>query len=139
MGTLYKFLDNTTHYKTKSVHFLGLMNSATKLWLSLDCSAFCSFNHAGSRFACIDVCRSKPSNSCQDEALGILTSITVITLLQDIPKRFSVLMSMCIRSQPPPGRQYDPDDTRSPIWFMGRYSMVISGITIILMTYFVDL
>ena len=25
------FWDNTTHYKTKSVHFLGLMNSATKL------------------------------------------------------------------------------------------------------------
>ena len=24
-------LDNSTHYKTKSVHFLGLMNSATKL------------------------------------------------------------------------------------------------------------
>ena len=30
MDTLYTFLGNTTHYKTKSVHFLGLMNSATK-------------------------------------------------------------------------------------------------------------
>ena len=30
MDTLYTFLDNITHYKTESVHFLGLMNSATK-------------------------------------------------------------------------------------------------------------
>ena len=30
MDTLYNFLDNITHYKTKSVHFWGLMNSATK-------------------------------------------------------------------------------------------------------------
>ena len=30
MDTLYTFEDNITHYKTKSVHFLGLMNSATK-------------------------------------------------------------------------------------------------------------
>ena len=30
MDTLYTFWDNITHYKTKSVHFLGLMNSATK-------------------------------------------------------------------------------------------------------------
>ena len=30
MDTLYTFWDNTTHYKTKSVHCLGLMNSATK-------------------------------------------------------------------------------------------------------------
>ena len=30
MDTLYTFLDNITHYKTKSVHFFGLMNSATK-------------------------------------------------------------------------------------------------------------
>ena len=33
MDTLYTFWDNITHYKTKSVHFLGLMNSATKKWL----------------------------------------------------------------------------------------------------------
>ena len=31
MDTLYTFWDNITHYKTKSVHFLGLMNSATKI------------------------------------------------------------------------------------------------------------
>ena len=31
MDTLYTFWDNTTHYKTESVHFWGLMNSATKL------------------------------------------------------------------------------------------------------------
>ena len=30
MDTLYTFWDNSTHYKTESVHFLGLMNSATK-------------------------------------------------------------------------------------------------------------
>ena len=30
MDTLNTFWDNTTHYKTKSVHFLGLTNSATK-------------------------------------------------------------------------------------------------------------
>ena len=31
MDTLYTFWDNTTtHYKTESVNFLGLMNSATK-------------------------------------------------------------------------------------------------------------
>ena len=30
MDTLYTFRDNITHYKTKSVHFWGLMNSATK-------------------------------------------------------------------------------------------------------------
>ena len=30
MDTLYTFLDNTTHYKTKSVHFLVRMNSAAK-------------------------------------------------------------------------------------------------------------
>ena len=30
MDTLYTFWDNITHYKTESVHFLGLMNSATK-------------------------------------------------------------------------------------------------------------
>ena len=31
MDTLYyAFWDNMTHYKTKSVHFGGLMNSATK-------------------------------------------------------------------------------------------------------------
>ena len=30
VDTLYTFWDNITHYKTKSVHFLGLMNSATK-------------------------------------------------------------------------------------------------------------
>ena len=30
MDTLYTFWDDVTHYKTESVHFLGLMNSATK-------------------------------------------------------------------------------------------------------------
>ena len=30
MDTLYTFWDNITHSKNKSVHFLGLMNSATK-------------------------------------------------------------------------------------------------------------
>ena len=30
MDTLYTFWDNNTHYKPKSVHFRGLMNSATK-------------------------------------------------------------------------------------------------------------
>ena len=30
MHTLYTFWDNTTHYKTESVHFGGLMNSATR-------------------------------------------------------------------------------------------------------------
>ena len=33
MDTLYTVWDNTTHYKTKSVHFLGPMNSATKNWV----------------------------------------------------------------------------------------------------------
>ena len=31
MDTLYTFWDNIIHYKTKSIHFLGLKNSATKL------------------------------------------------------------------------------------------------------------
>ena len=30
MDTLYTFWDNSTHYKTESVHFWGLMNSATR-------------------------------------------------------------------------------------------------------------
>ena len=30
MDTLYTFWDNSTHYKTESVNFLGLMNSTTK-------------------------------------------------------------------------------------------------------------
>ena len=30
VDTLYTFWDNVTHYKTGSIHFLGLMNSATK-------------------------------------------------------------------------------------------------------------
>ena len=30
MDTLCTFRDNITHFKTKSAHFLGLMNSATK-------------------------------------------------------------------------------------------------------------
>ena len=30
MDTLYTFWVNITHYKTESVHFWGLMNSATK-------------------------------------------------------------------------------------------------------------
>ena len=29
MDTLYTFWDSITHYRTKSVHFLRLMNSAT--------------------------------------------------------------------------------------------------------------
>ena len=33
MDTLYTFWDNINHYKTESVHFLGLMNSATKVGL----------------------------------------------------------------------------------------------------------
>ena len=31
MDTLSTFGDNITHYKTESVHFWGLMNSATRL------------------------------------------------------------------------------------------------------------
>ena len=31
MDTLYTFWDKITHLDTKSVHFWGLMNSATKL------------------------------------------------------------------------------------------------------------
>ena len=31
MDTLYTFWDNITHYRTESVHFWGLMNSATKV------------------------------------------------------------------------------------------------------------
>ena len=31
MDTLYTFWDNITHNKTKSLHFLGLVNSATKI------------------------------------------------------------------------------------------------------------
>ena len=31
MDTLYTFGDNSTHYKTESVSFWGLMNSATKI------------------------------------------------------------------------------------------------------------
>ena len=30
MDTLYTFWDHITYYKTESVHFWGLMNSATK-------------------------------------------------------------------------------------------------------------
>ena len=30
MDSLYTFWDNTTHYKTESVHFSGLMSSVTK-------------------------------------------------------------------------------------------------------------
>ena len=30
MDTLYTFWGNITHYKTESLNFLGLMNSATK-------------------------------------------------------------------------------------------------------------
>ena len=33
MDTLDTFRDNITHYQTKSIHFLGLMNSATKTTL----------------------------------------------------------------------------------------------------------
>ena len=31
VDTLYTFWDSSTHYKTESVHFWGLMNSATKM------------------------------------------------------------------------------------------------------------
>ena len=31
MDTLYTFLDSISHYKTKSVRFLALMNPATKV------------------------------------------------------------------------------------------------------------
>ena len=31
MDTLYTFGDHITHYKTESVHFSGLMDSATKV------------------------------------------------------------------------------------------------------------
>ena len=31
MDTLYTFGDSSTHYKIESGHFLGLMNSATKI------------------------------------------------------------------------------------------------------------
>ena len=34
MDTLYTFGDNITHYKTEGVHCLGLMNSATKYWMT---------------------------------------------------------------------------------------------------------
>ena len=40
MDTLYTFWDNITHSKNKSVHFLGLMNSATKLLRCLLGSGF---------------------------------------------------------------------------------------------------
>ena len=36
MDTLYTFWDNTTHYKTKSVPFGGLMNPATKIRSSIN-------------------------------------------------------------------------------------------------------
>ena len=38
MDTLYTFWDNITHYRTESVHFLGLMNLATKYRV-------CAFGH----------------------------------------------------------------------------------------------
>ena len=42
MDTLYTFGDNITHYKTKSVYFWGLINSATKRRAS-----GCGFEGAG--------------------------------------------------------------------------------------------
>ena len=36
MDTLYTFWDNSTHYKTESVNFLGLVNSATRIKGSAD-------------------------------------------------------------------------------------------------------
>ena len=36
MDTLYTFRENITHRKAKSVHVLGLMNSATKLQARLE-------------------------------------------------------------------------------------------------------
>ena len=36
MDTLYTFWDNITHSKNKRVHFLGLMNSATKVISTLN-------------------------------------------------------------------------------------------------------
>ena len=38
MDTLYTFWDNITHYKTESVHFWGLMNSATNEGVLLGCA-----------------------------------------------------------------------------------------------------
>ena len=38
MDTLYIFWDFITYYKAKSVHFLGLMNSATKLGFYIFCT-----------------------------------------------------------------------------------------------------
>ena len=35
-STLYTFWDNITHYKTKSVHFWGAMNSAAKVFYKVD-------------------------------------------------------------------------------------------------------
>ena len=40
MDTLYTFWDNTAHYKTKSVDFLGLMNSATEVFLRV---SYCTY------------------------------------------------------------------------------------------------
>ena len=40
MDTLYTFRDNITHYETESVHFWGLMNSATKFRAYRLCRAY---------------------------------------------------------------------------------------------------
>ena len=44
MDPLYTFWDNITHYRVESVHFLGLMNSATKKGLggAYGPSGFCT-------------------------------------------------------------------------------------------------
>ena len=51
MDTLYTFWDNVTHDKTESVHFSGLMNSATKEEMlgdtSLEPLQAGTFNHNG--------------------------------------------------------------------------------------------
>ena len=60
MDTLYTFWDNITHYKTESVDFWGLMNSATKIGC-IGSMGLCGFNNriAGlTRF--LNGCRHKP-------------------------------------------------------------------------------
>ena len=40
MVTLYTFGDSITYHKTESVHFSGLMNSATKLFIGFGVLSF---------------------------------------------------------------------------------------------------
>ena len=44
MDTLYTFWGNITHYKAESVHFLGLMNSATKIITTVIMSITCTIS-----------------------------------------------------------------------------------------------